>query len=118
MQLFKIIGGYGHPDPPFLLHRVTIAILVRRNEQRGLESKSPDIIRDQPQDYIAREVENENVSTEIVDGLPHHYEVVDVTVPNTDKDDIILNQCPAYLTVPTPHAHSEEGKVDGVYMKQ
>ena len=62
---------------------------------------------------IAREVENVNVSTEIVDGLPHHYEVVDVTVPNTD---IILNQCPAYLTVPTPHAHSEEfeEKVDGL----
>ncbi len=91
-----------------------------RNEPRGLECKSPDIINDQPQDYIvptriAREVENENVSTEIVDGLPHHYEVVNVTVPNTDKDDIILNQCPAYLTAPTPHAHSEEGKADGVY---
>ncbi len=52
------------------------------------------------------------MSAEIVDGLPHHYEVVDVTVPNTDKDDIILNQCPAYLTVPT---HSEEEKVDGLY---
>ncbi len=86
-----------------------------RNEPRGLECKSPDIIRDQPQDYIVpitREVENENVSTEIVDGLPHHYEVVDVTVPNKD---IVLTQCPAYLTTPTPHAHSEEEKVDGVY---
>ncbi len=86
-----------------------------RNEPRRLESKSPDVISDQPQDYIVpitREVENENVSTEIVDGLPHHYEVVDVTVPNKD---IVLTQCPAYLTAPTPHAHSEEEKVDGVY---
>ncbi len=61
---------------------------------------------------VTREVENENVSTEIVDGLPHHYEVVDVTVPSKD---IVLTQCPAYLTAPTPHAHSEEEKVDGVY---
>ncbi len=51
----------------------------------------------------------------MVDGLPHHYEVVDITVPNTYKDDIILSQCPAYLTAPTPHAHSEEEKVDGLY---
>ncbi len=52
------------------------------------------------------------MSTEIVDDLPHHYEVVDVTVPSKD---IVLTQCPAYLTVPTPHAHNEEEKVDGVY---
>ena len=88
---------------------------MHRNEPRRLESKSPDIISDQPQDYIVpitREVETDNVSADIVDGLPHHYEVVDVTVPNKD---IVLTQCPAYLTAPTPHAHSEEEKVDRVY---
>ncbi len=79
---------------------------MHRNKQRELENKSSGIIR---------EVEIDNVSEEIVDGLPHHYELVDVTVSNSDRDDIILNQCPAYLTAPTPHAHNEEGEVDGLY---